>query len=212
MGVFASIRYFSHPKLVKWRLTGLVTAVGLGSLVLVSIAGPDLPSLSTQRFSLFADFLSRGASGDLNTAVGDTSSGERVQLFGLAITLFETHPVLGVGPEGFDVLSPHYLSPIEADVYPHNAILQFAAEYGLVGLALFLVLVGLAVTRKLPRLTSITAIRVLFAFAFLNAMVSGNVFNDRELWGYLMLLALIDVRRITPADTPELGRPAAISR
>ena len=60
MGVFATIRYFSHPKSVKWRLTAVVTAVGLGSLVLVSIAGPNLPSLSTQRFSLFADFLSRG--------------------------------------------------------------------------------------------------------------------------------------------------------
>jgi O-antigen ligase len=163
-----------------------------------------LPILSTQRFSLFADFIDRGLSGNLNTSTGDTSAGERVQLFGLAVSLFERQPLLGVGPAGFEVLSPRYLSRIEADVYPHNAFLQFAAEYGLVGLALFVALLGLAVTRSIPPSISLTTVRLIFAFLFLNAMVSGDVFTDREMWGFLMLLLLIDEQRMARAEEPEI--------
>jgi O-antigen ligase len=207
LGVVALIRYLSRPRQVNWRLTGLVTTLALGSLVIVSLAGPVLPILSTQRFSLFADFIDRGLSGDLNTSTGDTSAGERVQLFGLAVSLFERQPLLGVGPAGFEVLSPRYLSPIEADVYPHNAFLQFAAEYGLVGLALFVALLGLAVTRSIPPSISLTTVRLIFAFLFLNAMVSGDVFTDREMWGFLMLLLLIDEQRMARAEEPEIDWP-----
>jgi len=207
LGVYASIRYFSRPRQVNWRITGWIAALAFASLVVVSQVGLELPGQSTQRFSLFADFLERGLSGDLNTALGDTSSGIRVQLFGLAVSLFEERPLLGVGPAGFEALSPRYLSPIEAEAYPHNAFLQFAAEYGLVGLAIFGALLVLAATRPLPPSSSLTAVRVLLVFWFLNAMVSGDIFGDRTAWGLLMLLLLIDEKRIAQVEEPAAAAP-----
>jgi hypothetical protein len=189
------VRYFTRPQQVNWRATGAILASGVALVAVVLLTLQDLPGQSTQRFSLFADFVGNSLSGDLNTAVGDTSSGTRVQLFGLAVTLFEDRPILGVGPAGFEALSPRYLSTIEAESYPHNAFLQFAAEYGLVGLTVFVVMLCLVVARSLPRGPAITTARILFAFWFGSGLVSGDVFGDRTFWGSLVLLLAIDVGR-----------------
>jgi hypothetical protein len=53
----------------------------------------------------------------------------------------------------------------------------------------------------------LTAVRVLFAFWFLNAMVSGDIFSDRTFWGFLMLLLLIDEHRIAQAESPTPNDP-----
>jgi O-antigen ligase len=89
-------------------------------------------------------------------------------------------PVLGIGTGGFSTTS------IEA--YPHNLILETAAELGLVGLALLaLVLVGGAVTvfgnlaspDDRPRAALILA---LFAAALVNALLSGDITANAPLW------------------------------
>jgi O-antigen ligase len=202
IGVIAIVRYFSRPSQVNWRATGAIAGLVVALVLAVSLLLPDLPGQSTQRFSLFADFVGNTLSGELNTAVGDTSSGTRVQLFGLAITLFDNNPILGVGPGGFKTLSPSYLSTIEAESYPHNAFLQFAAEYGVVGLSVFVILLWLVVARPLPRRDSITTVRVLFGFWLAVGLVSGDVFGDRTFWGLLVLMLALDVGRLLGTYRP----------
>ncbi len=118
-----------------------------------------------------------------------TSGGEsRLRLYGLAVSLFEERPILGVGTSGFQALSPRTLGPLEADAYPHNALFQFGAEYGLVGVALFVTIVLLGLTRKLPSGSALSTLRIVFLFFLLNAMVSGNILDDRTLWGLLLVV------------------------
>jgi O-antigen ligase len=199
MAAFGVIRAFVRPRAVNWRSVGVIAAVAIASIVVLSIAAPGLPSASIGRFGDFADFVEGASSGDTVGAVGDTSSQTRVRLFDLAWSLFESHPLLGVGTGGFEALSPTLLGPAYGLAYPHNAILQLAAELGLVGVAVFAGLVFLAVTRSIPRASYLYAIRVLFLFFLLNSMVSGDIFSDRETWGLLMLVLLADPRRVADA-------------
>ncbi len=133
---------------------------------------------------------------------GDTSSEARVFLFGAATSMFADHPMIGVGTSGFQALNTQVLGPSAVGEYPHNALLQIGADHGLLGIIVFLTLVVLALTRPLPRGTDGTVVRVLFIFFLFNAMVSGNVYEDRNMWGMMLLVLLMDVSRLTrPAPT-----------
>ena len=103
--------------------------------------------------------------------------------------LFEQAPLIGTGTSGFNALTPEQLSGSE---YPHNAILQIAAEYGLVGLAICGGLILLALFRPAPGSATRGALRVLLLYYLFNAMVSGNIMEDRLLWGVAMLLLMLD--------------------
>lgn len=193
LGVLGTIRYLSRPHHAKWRFAGAVAGLAVASILVVSVAAPDLPGQSIARFGSFGDFLQGGLSGGPNNSTTDISSSIRVSLFGFAVSLFEERPVLGVGTGGFESLSPRFLAPINAEQYPHNALLQFAAEFGLVGLAIFLSLALIALTRWLPPSSSMRTIRILYLFFLMNSMVSLDIYTDRTTWGLLLLLLLIDV-------------------
>lgn len=165
-----------------------ITAIGLASLIGIGLVAAQLPSTALNRFTLLGEFIQSGLSGELNTSVGDTSAGNRVVLYELATELFAEHPLLGVGTSGFEALSERNLAPAEVEAWPHNSILQVAAEFGIVGLGIFLTLVILALVRPLPYGAAGTALRVVFLFFLLNGMVSGDIMSDRETWGILMLL------------------------
>ena len=192
LGGLGAILSLARPRAVNWRLAGGIAGLVLASTAVVSLAIPNLPVPSIERFASFGDFVQGGLSGDASISAVDP---ERVRLYGLAVSLFEEQPILGVGTAGFEALSPRLLGPIDGLAYPHNALLQFAAEFGLVGLAVFVSLVLLALTRRLPRGTYGRAVRVLFLFFLLNAMVSGDIFQDRTTWGLLMLLLMADASR-----------------
>jgi len=193
LGVLGAIRYLSRPHGVNWRLAGAAAGLAVASMVVVSVAAPDLPGQSIARFGSFGDFLQSGLSEGPSSSTTDLSSSIRVNLFGYAVSLFEEQPVLGVGTGGFEPLSRRYLDPINAEPYPHNALLQFAAEFGLVGVAIFASLALLAMTRRLPPSSSMRAIRILYLFFFLNSMVSLDIYTDRTTWGLLLLVLLIEV-------------------
>lgn len=189
------IALLTKPHAVSWRLVGLVGAVTLASVVVAAAVAPEFPGQSIQRFAGFMDFLDGGLSGNSGAAAADTSAGQRVTLYRLAGSMFQERPILGAGTSGFQALSPQLVGAAQADAYPHNALLQFAAEFGIVGLALFASLALLALTRPLPRGPDRSAVRVLLAFFVLNAMFSGDILQDRTLWGLLLLILMIGPRR-----------------
>jgi O-antigen ligase len=188
------IRSLARPRTVDWRVAGVIAGVALASIVVLSFVARDLPTLSLRQFAGFTAFVQGGLAGDPGASGSDTSSATRVSLYGLAVSLFEGRPIVGVGTAGFEALSPRSLGPIDAGAYPHDAVLQFAAEYGIVGVTLFISLVLVALSRRLPQGRSAFALRALFLFYLLNAMVSGDIFSDRETWGLLLLLLLLDLR------------------
>lgn len=190
MALFVTIRTLVRaPAAAERRLAVLGGLVALTAIVAAAVPGL-LPDLSLDRFALFFDFVGGSVSGAGTT--GDTSSSARMDLFGVALTMFQDRPLLGAGTAGFEALSPIYVGPVAADAYPHNAVLQLAAEHGIIGVAVFCAVVVVALRRRLspgPITASLVALSVFF---LLNAMLSGNIVEDRMTWALLLLLLVID--------------------
>jgi O-antigen ligase len=192
LAVAAAVRWVFGARSMDRRVTRGVVGVALASILIGSVTAASIPAESLERFGGFGRFVESGLAGELNTSTGDTSAGARVTLFGVAVALFADHPVLGVGTAGYAALSPRYLSPDETFEYPHNAVLQFAAEYGIIGAAIYIAFASLALIRRLPG-DGARAIRVLLLFFLANAMISTNAMEDRMVWGLIMLVLFIDV-------------------
>jgi O-antigen ligase len=193
LGAIGFVRALASPRGIDRRALVLVVLFAVAGVAIVVSGAIDLPEASTARFVGLGEFVGNALDAAPDAPVGDTSSQARVRLFGFALELFAEQPVTGAGTAGYPVLSPAAVGDFEANAYPHNAFLQVAAEHGLIGLVILGALVVLALTRRLPARTYGNAIRLLFAYFLLNAMVSGDVFDDRATWGLMMLILLMDI-------------------
>lgn len=212
LGALGVARAILRPQRADWRVIGLAATGACAAVLVVSVVAPDLPSASTQRIGDLGQVLGSGWSG--SSFVPQES---RLVLYGFAVSLFEDQPVIGTGTASYDTLSARHLDPQVAAAYPHNAVLQFAAEYGLIGLAVFLGIVLLALVRRQESGGAWNAIKWLMAYFLLNAFVSGNVLDERTLWGLLLLLLVSTEppRETEPTPTPEgvpLGQTAVSRR
>jgi O-antigen ligase len=208
MALFVTIRTFVRaPAAGERRLAVLGGAVAVTAIVAAAVPGL-LPDLSLDRFALFFDFVGGSVSGAATT--GDTSSSARMDLFGLAFTMFQDRPLVGAGTAGFEALSPIYVGPVAADAYPHNAVLQLAAEHGMVGVAVFCAVVVVALRRRLPPGPITASLLALTVFFLLNAMLSGNIVEDRMTWALLLLLLVIDRRELEEDRSAPVPRGAHV--
>ncbi len=198
LGGLGLLDYVARPHRTDWRLATVLGGAALATLF-VTIGPGLLPVQSVERFAIFAGFVEGAVSATPVTLPADTSSEARLGLFGVALTMFEERPILGWGVSAFATMSPAVLGTPAGDTYPHNAVLQVAAESGLVGLFLVIGLVSLALTRRLPRGPA-GIVRLLFLFFFLNAMVSGDILEDRMTWALLMLLLVADAAPASEED------------
>jgi O-antigen ligase len=190
LAIAAAVRAAPRLRSANRPRTLAIAALALAILVVVSLASTDLPVLSANRFAVFGDFIQSALAGDqVAAATADTSSTARLTFFGAAVTMFDERPILGYGTAGFEAMSQTLLGHVEA--YPHNAVLQFAAEFGLVGLGLLLTLVVVTLARELPDWAR--PVRLLLIFFLLEALVSGDIFADRTTWGLVVLCLLIEV-------------------
>jgi len=113
----------------------------------------------------------------------DSSAGSRLVLWQHGIGLFEENPVFGVGYRVYQFTTRGHLRD------PHNMYVSFLAEFGIIGLSLFLFLFYLAFRSgwHLYRSASDSFLKGLglgFAACVIGCMVA-NAFGDR--WSYLML-------------------------
>jgi O-antigen ligase len=118
-------------------------------------------------------------------------SGIRLQLFVSAIDAWLKAPLYGHGIGAFPILAG--FGDIRS--YPHNLILEILAELGLGGLFLFSAIVIYAL-RALGPLSTIRRdplrilLLMLFANVFFNAMVSGDIPDNRIVFAVLGLMTL----------------------
>jgi O-antigen ligase len=164
--------------------------------VLVSLLQPGalvgvLPETAVARISTISEIISGLAGQDLAEAAPDTSTADRLTAYDGAISMFNRSPILGEGTASFAAfVSSSGFADWTVDVaYPHNLILQFAAEYGLVGIAVLLVLLGSAFFNLLPlsRDPAWNAVLVLLVFFLLSAIVSSGIIDNRTLWGLVLM-------------------------
>jgi O-antigen ligase len=178
---------------VDRRAVVLTVGVGVG-VAIAFLAIGTLPEAATLRFSALGEYVLDPAG-----ATVDTSAGVRVDLFGAALRMFAERPIIGNGTGSFASFAAGTVGLTDLP-YPHNIVLQVGADFGLLGLGLVALLVASALFRRIPADPSWVAVRLLFAFLFLESLVSGDFYSDRMLWALLVLLVLApspDPRRST---------------
>jgi O-antigen ligase len=111
----------------------------------------------------------------------DTQGEDRITLWHEAWHVAGDHPVFGLGTGGFGSLSDLYN-------YPHNIVLEVAAELGVVGVILLgaIVWTGAAQAyrawRASDRRVEAGFALALLAYALLNAMFSGDISGNGQIW------------------------------
>ena len=146
--------------------------------LLSSHSGSRFPQIPPSLFRIWFEYTQQPFS--------STSLGVRMQLFSGAFSMFLHHFWWGGGVGSFS----HFVHFTPLMKYPHNAVLEIAAELGIVGL----LLLGVVIVRsfyflfKNSRSIEIRTVVILislFFYALINAMVSSDFTSDR-----LLLLSL----------------------
>ena len=125
------------------------------------------------------------------------TAGRRLTLYRWALRMFAEKPLTGWGLGGWS----YYVLDRDVPAYPHNLVLEIAAEEGVVGLAALgaLLLTVLLAMRRIWRSSpDLTFIAPVFAFSLLATMTSGDINVNRPLWlwcGVIFAFAGIVQRR-----------------
>ena len=210
IGLMTAIIFFLA--FIEMRRKWLVIAGGIVGFLLAAVIF-DLP--------LARIFLNRGAG-----AQGTIDF--RILQWQTAWTMFERHPILGVGPGNFmtEYHRYHYDFPSHDKVLVvgplHNAILNQMAESGLIGLFLLLMLMAaVLLTLYIVRVRSPdpflrnAAVAVMAAFAGWSAgLLFYPSFLDEQGWilmGIAMGLWGVHQKVLKESSSPEESRPRAFS-
>lgn len=151
----------------------------------------------------------------LFTEVGD-SAAERLFLFEAALDQWARSPIWGGGTGQFAVA----VMGEDIRLYPHNIILELGAENGFLGVVIFLVMIGLALRQGLislsngdqPHRALSRYLLVAFCFALTNAMVSGDINDNRILFTLLALLAASSRFRDYEIESGSIGKRGKVAR
>ena len=178
--------------LLGWRFRGhrafpLMILAGIAGVIgLIAIAPPEL----VERFMAIGDFAK------------DRTLFRRITYLRIGSELLSGSPIWGIGPGNF----PSYYVGSEFRWYPgripeprelHNMFLDTAVEYGLVGIALFALLVReafrqlLQATRSISQELSSVAIALMLALA---ALLAASFFMPHKDLRYLWLLLALGLR------------------
>lgn len=114
----------------------------------------------------------------------------------VALKMFADHPIIGNGPDGFVINYTRYASGLsnlafrEKTLKTHNTPLQIIAEYGLVGITLFSLIIFMAIIRMITiirrkgdrddRMIAVALIAGISAYIFF--MATSNTLLDKYFW------------------------------
>jgi O-antigen ligase len=197
------------PPLLSFRLQGaqlvinrrILASLGLIAvlaLVIVSVAVSSEDALRT--LGRFDKLLSTGS-----------GAHARSSFWLHSLEYWAERPLIGHGAGAFSIL---YFN-LDIHRHPHNLILELLAEFGLIGLALFAVLVLVLAwrvsVRRLREDPALMLAVMLCINTFINAMTSGDISDNRNLFATLGLLAMRPpggaIDAATKSRPPHLGGP-----
>lgn len=136
--------------IVTFSRMGIVTLTALGAYILFKEKHNKWVWLAVTAFcisvilfvpSFFFYRIENLLSGKL-----DLSSIKRLLLLRGGIQMFLDHPILGVGTGNFLFLSPDYAPGMIREYYAHNLYLEAAAEWGIVGFVVLLLMIWKVLT------------------------------------------------------------------
>ena len=122
---------------------------------------------------------------------GGGSALQRWDYYQHAVDLIKTFPFFGQGTGSFGL---SYLGQ-DIRVYPHNILLELWAENGIIGVVFFLIMIGYTLGKTIAKLLIIKgrereiskALLTLGCFMLFNAMLSGDINDNRMLFTFLAL-------------------------
>jgi len=160
--------YFAGPSRKKAAVYAAILAITAG---LVMLTNPVL----RQRMTAIVD---RNPA-EMTTNTPSTAINIRLALWKLGLKMFKAHPVLGVGPDNvkkvFKDFQPVQIGPEETWGSLHNLYIHQAAERGIIGLAVLLLLFGAMYISALNRFSAFRNPYTLWALAVLPAYYAMNI-------------------------------------
>lgn len=199
LGLLVLVAMVARDRSSRRRLVLLGVGIFVAGVAVVQL----VPSQNVGRALVF---LQGGGSG--------LSSNGRVQLWSHAWDAAVAHPFFGLGTGGFASLNL-------GELFPHNLLLEVAAELGVAGLLLvagllFVSIGGLVRTWRAavgPDRLRVSFAGALFALALTNALVSGDIDTNSTLWLAIGLIAGLagraEERERAPAPSAELAAAGA---
>ncbi|MDJ0651712.1 MAG: O-antigen ligase family protein [Simkaniaceae bacterium] len=135
-------------------------------------------------FVLFEQLIARGGFIHYNE-LASASDSERLLHYRLALMLFISHPLLGIGFNSYalfpyETIHPSLEGANPTGMFPHNIYLQIASETGAIGLILFFLFI--ASILLLMRKRELTPLRLTLGSIFFIFLMLGLV--DHFLWVY----------------------------
>lgn len=193
VGLVVLIALGLNDPAIRRRLL-LLTACGVATALLI----PQL--LPSQSINRSLSFLIGSGSG--------ISSNGRYALWSEAYSQFAHHPLFGIGTGSFFAVDG-------VEHYPHNLLLEVAAELGAVGLLLLLAFLFASVLRlgrawrtaAVDDRLRVAVVAALFAAASTNALFSADIQDNASVWlaaGLAIGLTLAPVRE---SNEPEAQGP-----
>lgn len=130
---------------------------------------------------------------------GGSSANARIERYYTAMEMFNHNVVLGDGIGSF----PLSFSSIDKRDYPHNIFLELLSELGLIGFLLFLALLLTSIYRitinyggtESKNMNIQFTVLVGILFTLLNALVSGDINDNRMLFTFLAVASIAPICR-----------------
>lgn len=188
--------YAVWSKWFAYRLIAVfLTAIGAILALYSNWIGSIVPETSILRVRLLLDAM-------VGASELDQGNSDRILLFEQAIRMWSERPLLGMGPGTFGLISLRDPN-LAAHTYPHNALLQAGAEMGTLGFAVLSVLIAWSALNVILQKDDVIVrgVAILAIFAVASSMVSNDLYDNRWLWGMLLLagsLRAVDSRGILP--------------
>ncbi len=163
-------------------LLALTAATGRARRRLLLVAAAIVAAAIVVPVVVPGSAVSRSLSTIAGSASGLSSNG-RSSLWAAAYAAFNQHPLLGIGTGGFASIDP-------VELYPHNILLEVSVELGVLGLvavaSMLIVMLRLlsVLWQQLTgaRQLEVTLLISLFVSALVNAMFSGAIQDNSDLW------------------------------
>ena len=168
----------------RLRLAGLASV-----LVLAWSAYWFVPDVTTRVTSIGSETERYVQQGDLQT-----SAGERLHYWALALRMWREAPLFGNGAGSFrdKLVSSHDPTADLGYRHPHNEYFMQLAEFGLLGIGLFLAMVVIMLNsvRKIEDRWLAWSLTVAILVFCLNAVTDASLHNDWEGWTFVVIASI----------------------
>ena len=169
---------------LRLRLLGLSTV-----LALAVSAYWFVPDVTTRITSIQSEAARYVEEGDIKT-----SGGERLYYWKIALKMWSKAPLLGEGAGSFRelLMTRHDPGALRGYRHPHNEYLMQLAEFGVVGLSLFLamVVIMLKSARRIEDRWLAPSLIVGILVFCLNAVTDASLHNDWEGWTFVVFASI----------------------